>query len=128
MSLISEGMELLGLFDKAKNADLYKQLGDWIDKVRILQIENDRLLTEQRELKEQLRFKGSLERVEGHTFVKGDDEGICPRCAEVDNRPVHLMVMHNPKRPYVTATCPACKTVAQDSRPRKREEFIHRPT
>ena len=86
MSLIGEGMELLGLFDKAKNADLYKQLGDWIDKVRVLQIENEHLLTERKELKEQLRFKGVLERINGHTFVQGDDEEICPSCAAVTMR------------------------------------------
>jgi hypothetical protein len=54
LSLIDEGMELLGLFDMAKDADLYKQLGAWIDKDRILQTENDKLLGELKETKEQL--------------------------------------------------------------------------
>jgi regulator of replication initiation timing len=58
MSLIGEGLELLGLLDKARNASLYKRLGDWIDKVRALQIENDHLLIEQKKLKEQLQLKG----------------------------------------------------------------------
>jgi hypothetical protein len=110
MSLIGEGMELLALFDKAKNADLYKQLGDWIDKVRILQVENDRLLTEQKEFKEQLRFKGVLERIKGHIFVQNDDEEICPRCAEVESKPVHLIPVHSKHPPYQKAGCPACKT------------------
>ena len=109
MSLIGDGLELLGLIDKARNADLYKQLGDWIDKVRILQIENDRLLTEQRELKEQLRFKGVLERINGHTFVQGDDEEICPRCAESELKPVHLVPMHSKHAPFQKAACPDCK-------------------
>jgi rubrerythrin len=109
MSLIGDGLELLGLIDKARNADLYKQLGDWIDKVRTLQIENDRLLTEQKEMKEQIRFKGVLERVNGHTFVQGDDEEICPRCAEADLKLVHLIPVHSKRPPWQKAGCPSCK-------------------
>ena len=123
MSIIGEGLEILGLIDKAKNADVYRQLGDYIDKVRALQIENDRLLTEQRELKEQLRFKGSIERVKGRTFVQGDDEQICPRCAEVDHIPIHLMTLPYPKPPYVRSTCPACKGITEDNRPLRRHEL-----
>jgi hypothetical protein len=109
MSIIGDGLELLGLIDKARNADLYKQLGDWIDKVRILQIENDRLLTEQKELREQRRFKGVLERVDGHTFVQGDSEEICPRCAEADSKPLHLIPVHSKHAPFQKAGCPDCK-------------------
>ena len=75
MSIIGEGLEILGLIDRAKNADVYRQLGDYIDKVRTQQIENDKLHEEVRNLKEQLRFKGTVERISGHTFVEGDDEG-----------------------------------------------------
>jgi hypothetical protein len=116
-------LELLGLLDKARNADLYKQLGDWIDKVRILQVENDRLLTEQKELKEQLRFKGALERIDGHTFLQGDDEEICPSCAAVSNRPVHLEPMRTPSAPFQRATCPACKTEYMHVKPVKRSNL-----
>src|SRR5690349_3979407 len=101
MSIIGDGLEILGLIDKAKNADVYRQLGDYIDKVREQQVENDKLHTEIRDLKEQLRFKGSIERIKGRTFVQGDDEQICPRCAEVDKIPVHLMMLPYPKPPYV---------------------------
>jgi hypothetical protein len=97
MSIIGDGLEILGLIDKAKNADVYRQLGDYIDKVREQQIENDKLHTEIRDLKEQLRFKGVVERIHGHVFVPGDDEEICPRCAEVDRRVVHLMVLRVPQ-------------------------------
>ena len=120
MSLIGEGMELLGLFDKAKNADLYKQLVDWIDKVRILQIENDRLLTEQRELTEQLRFKGVLERINGHTFVQGDNEEICPRCAAIDGKPIYIMQ----KSRGVPATCPQCGLEMLQHYPKTRQEAL----
>ena len=82
MSIIGEGLEILGLIDKAKNADVYRQLGDYIDKVREQQIENDKLQTEIRELKQTLRFRATVERINGHTFVEGDDEELCPRCAE----------------------------------------------
>ena len=30
MSIIGEGLEILGLIDKAKNAAVYRQLGDYI--------------------------------------------------------------------------------------------------
>jgi hypothetical protein len=121
MSLIGDGLEIMGLLDKARNAELYKQLGDWIDKVRVLQLENDRLLTEQRELKEQLRFKGVLERVKGHTFVQGDDEEICPRCAEAKLTPIHLISHHSQRPPYQKAFCPECKTEFQHNVPYTRQ-------
>lgn len=113
MSLIGDGLELLGLLDKARNADLYKQLGDYIDKVREQQIENEKLHTEVRELKEQLRFKGTIERINGHVFVQGDDEEICPRCAESDNKPVHLMRLMNTKSGAVRTRCPQCNIELQ---------------
>jgi phage FluMu protein Com len=126
VSLIGDGLELLGLIDKARNADLYKQLGDWIDKVRILQIENDRLLTEQKELKEQLRFKGVLERINGHVFAQGDDEELCPRCAESDHKPVHLLRLSNKLPPYLKATCPQCKLVLDQNIPYTRDIALKR--
>jgi hypothetical protein len=121
MSLISDGLELFGLFDKAKNADLYKQLGDYIDKVREQQIENDRLHAQVRDLNEQLRFKGSIERIDGHVFVQGDEEEICPRCAEVDRRPVHLMQLLT-KPTGLRVTCPGCRLELPSRYTKKRSE------
>ena len=86
MSLVGDGVELLKLIDKGHNASLYKQLGEWIDKVLTLQKTVDDQATEIRLLKEQVRFKASLQRLEGHTFVDDDLHEICPRCAEVDLR------------------------------------------
>lgn len=125
MSLIGEGMELLGLFDKAKNADLYKQLGDWIDKVRNLQIENDRLHGDLKEAKEQLRFKGVVGRINGHTFVEGDDEEICPRCAEIDLRPVHLMSLRGKNGQFTS--CPQCHLETRFRHPKRRQEALSTP-
>jgi hypothetical protein len=109
MGLISEGVDLLKLANRAQNADLYKQLGEWIDKVTELHKQNEELTVERNQLREQVRFKGMLERINGHTFVEGDDEEICSRCAEVDLRPVHLARLHSKHPPFVKATCPACK-------------------
>ena len=109
MSIIGEGLEILGLIDKAKNADVYRQLGDYIDKVREQQIENDRLQAEVRDLKEKLRFKGTLERLKGHTFAQGDDEELCPRCAEADFTPIHLIPQHSKLPPFQKAYCPKCR-------------------
>jgi hypothetical protein len=110
MSLIGDGIEIMNLIDKAKNADLFKQLGEWIDKVLKLQGQVDELTTERNTLKEYLRFKAALERINGHTFVEGDDEELCPRCAEVDLRPVHLMPFDWVKPPFMKTVCPACQT------------------
>ena len=121
MSIFGEGLEILGLIDKAKNADVYRQLGDYIDKVREQQIENDRLRAEVRDLNEKLRFKGDVERVKGHTFVRGDDEEICPRCAEVDFVPVHLIPQHSNRAPYQKAFCPQCKIEFNHNAPQTRQ-------
>lgn len=120
MSVLGEGLEILGLIDEAKNADVYRPLGDYIDKVREQQIENDRLHTEVWSLREQLRFKGVIQRINGLVFAEDDDEEICPRCAEVDNRPVHLMVLHIEKG--YSLACPACKLRTHRHIPVKRTQ------
>ena len=109
MGLISEGVELLNLVDKAKNADLYKQLGDWISKVEQLQKDKETLTEKVHDLSDRVRFKGKLEYIAGHTYVEGLDQEICPRCADVDHRPVRMMDM-NIDGKGMKATCPQCKT------------------
>jgi hypothetical protein len=121
MSLIGEGMELMKLLDKAKNADLYKQLGEWIDKVLDLQKRSDELTFERNSLREQLLFKRTLERINGHTFIQGEDEEICPSCAAVELRPVYLQRLRSKHPPYVKATCPACKFEMDHNVPYTRE-------
>jgi hypothetical protein len=74
-----------------------------------LQQDNKSLIDENARLKEQLRFKSTVRRVAGHTYVDGDDEEICSRCAEVDFRVVHLLDMNVDGRGK-KATCPQCKT------------------
>lgn len=109
MGLVSEGVDLLRLANKVQNADLYRELANWIDKVSELQKENEQLKAERDQCKEQLRFKGTLERINGHTFVQGDDEEICGRCAEVDMRLVHLMPRVPQKTGWPVAACPNVK-------------------
>ena len=121
MGLIGDGLEILGLIDKAKNADVYRQLGDYIEKVRTQQIENDKLHDEIRDLKEKLRFTGVIERINGHVFVEGDEEEICPRCAEVERRPVHLMMLLT-KGNGMRASCPSCKLELPNRYPKKRND------
>lgn len=124
MGLIGEGVDILKLVNKAQNADLYKQLGEWIDKVLDLQRQNEELTAERNQLREQVRFKGVLERVAGHTFVQGDDEEICPRCAEVKAIPVHLIPQHSKLLPFQKAACPECKIEFHHSVPMKRTELL----
>lgn len=111
MGMLSEGIEILGLIDKVKNSDLYRQLGTYIDKVREQQIENDHLHAEVRDLREQLRFKGSLERIKGHVFTEGDEEELCPHCAEAERRPIHLMRLRNDKG-QTRLGCPKCGLIS----------------
>jgi hypothetical protein len=84
-------------------------IGEWIEKVLDLQERNDELTTERNQLREQVRFKSVLERVNGHIFIQGDDEEICPRCAEADSKAVHLISVHPQHPPYQKAGCPNCK-------------------
>jgi hypothetical protein len=127
MSLIGEGIEIMKLVDKARNVDLYKQLGEWIDKVVDLQKANDDITTERNQLREQIRFKAVLQRIKGHTFVEGDDEEICSRCAEVDSRPVHLMPRVKQKAGWPMAACPQCKTPTSSSEPLLRSQALRLP-
>jgi hypothetical protein len=121
MSIIGEGLEILGLIDKAKNADVYRQLGDYIDKVRALQLENERITDRLKETERQLVFSGRIERIKSHVFVEGDDEEICPRCAEVDHRPVHLMILRIPQI-GARLGCPQCNLQTHRHYPLKRGE------
>ena len=109
MGIVSEGVDLLRLANKVQNADLYKQLAEWIDKVTELQRENDGLREERNELSEQLRLKGTLQRINGHVFVEGDDEEICPRCAESELKLIHLIPHRSSRPPYQRAWCPKCE-------------------
>lgn len=122
MGLIGEGIDLLKLVDKARNADLYKQLGEWIDRVGELQKRNSALEAELVELKGRLNFMRAAERISGHTFVEGDDEEVCSRCAEVDRRGVHLisgMVAGHGR----WSICPQCKAPGKSSRPATRQSI-----
>jgi hypothetical protein len=112
MGLISEGVDLLNLVDKARNADLYKELGEWIEKVRELQRRNGVLESELTDLKAKVSFIGRIERISGHTFVEGDEEEICSRCAEVDRRAVHFVPgMVDGRGKW--SVCPECKAPAR---------------
>ena len=116
MGIVSEGVDLLRLVDKGANADLYKQLGEWIDKVTALQTAADELTSTNRRLEEKLRFKGKFQRFAGRTYVDDDEEEVCSRCAEIDLRPVRVMDM-NIDGTGKRATCPQCKTRRGDLSP-----------
>lgn len=122
MSLFGDGLELLKLVDKGVNTELYRQLGEWIDKVAELQKQNEALAQENSSLRERLKFKGTVVRVQGHSFVEGDDEEICSRCAEVANRPVHLVMVRHEKI-GIRAACPECKTPLSHGHPIRRSHL-----
>jgi|SRR6185437_8915413 len=120
MGIVSEGVDLLRLVNKAQSVDLYRELGAWIDKVADLQKENDALRQERDALKEQVRFKSVIERVNGHLFIQGEDEEICPRCAEADLQPIHLIPHHSKQAPFQKAWCPKCQIEFQHNAPYSR--------
>jgi hypothetical protein len=121
MSLIGDGLAILNLVDKGRNAPLYMQLGEWIDKVAELQGERDELIEEIRSLRERARLQGAVQRLQGHTYVQGSDDEICPACMALHSRLVFLEAMRSERPPYVKATCPACKTEYLHNRPVRRE-------
>lgn len=97
MGMISDGFELLKLANIGANADLHGKLGKFVEKAQELQARVEALEELNKDLKDQLRFKGTFVRLAGQVYVDGDDEPLCSRCADVDNRPVHLREHHDPK-------------------------------
>ncbi|MFZ0661387.1 MAG: hypothetical protein WAM66_01735 [Acidobacteriaceae bacterium] len=120
MGIVSEGVDVLKLVNKVQNADLYRELDGWIDKVRDLQKENEIFREERDSLREQVRFKGVIERVNGHVFIQGEDEEVCPKCAEVDLKPIHLIPHHSKHAPFQKAWCPKCEIEFQHNVPYSR--------
>jgi hypothetical protein len=123
MGVISEGVALLNLVDKAKNAELYKELGEYITKVEQLQKDKDALTGKILDLSDQLRFKGKVEYIAGATFAEGLDQEICPGCADVEHKPVRMQDMNIDGR-GMKATCPKCKTTMGNRPPITRQQAV----
>ena len=105
MSIIGDGIELMKLINIGANAELYGKMAKFVEEAQELKLKVEQLEEANKILREQLRFKSSLSRIGGNVFADGDDEPLCARCAEVDNRPVHIL-----KRPMRNPICPHCKT------------------
>ena len=112
MGIISDGIELTKLVNKAANVELYLKLAEWIERVEELKAKNDLLEEQNRQLKESLRFKGSFVRIGPCVYVDGDEDPICSHCADVDNRPIHIWEQRL-KDIGVTPMCPRCKNQAR---------------
>ena len=108
LSVIGDGLDILKLVNKGANADLYSKIGKLIDEARDLYQQREELERENKDLKQQLRFKGEVQRVGSFVYQIGDEYPLCSRCADVDNRPVHLVVQRIPQQGDV-AVCPQCK-------------------
>jgi len=109
MGIIGEGVEIMKLVNIGANADLYGKLAKFIEEAQELNAKVEKLEEANRELREQLRFKGTIVRIAGYAYVEGDDEPICSRCADVDNRPVHVTIQRHEKMGLL-AMCPQCKS------------------
>lgn len=108
MGMIGDGVEIMKLVNIGANADLYGKLAKYVDEAQELKSKVEKLEEANKELREQLRFKGTVVRVAGFAYVDGDDEPICSRCADVDNRPVHVTIQRHEKMGFL-AMCPQCK-------------------
>ena len=126
MGVIGEGVDLLKLVDKGAHADLYKQLGEWIDKVGDLQKEDDGLHAKERATGEQIvsSFKGSFQRIGSHTYVEGDEEEKFVLDARKLIFDQFISSSMNIDRQGRRATCPQCKTARATGSPvpRKRAQ------
>jgi hypothetical protein len=76
--------------------------------VASLKRENDTLNNENASLREQLRFRAAITRINGHTYIDGDDAEMCANCLAVRSVAVPLQDM-NLDRQGRKATCPNCK-------------------
>jgi hypothetical protein len=108
MGIIGDGLEILKLVNMGANAELYGKMAKFVEETQELKAKVEALEEANRDLNEQLRFKGSIVRVQGNVYVDGDDEPICSRCADVDHRPVHI-THHRDMKMGTLAMCPQCK-------------------
>ena len=94
------------LYDAQKEAlDLLDLSREKDEKIRDLEAEVERL-------KESVRLKGDVVEQSGWYFLTKDDGSwkyppLCPRCWQVDARPVYLQRVPGPKR--MGMTCPQCQ-------------------
>lgn len=90
-----------------------------------LKQENSSLAIENAQRRERLRFKRTLKRINGHTYIDGDDAEMCSRCAAVEYLAVPLQDM-NLDGSGRKATCPHCRMPRGNGPPipRKRSEGI----
>jgi hypothetical protein len=121
MGVLNDGLELLEVMRKGLSAAQDKEIGDLITEIRHVQTERDSLAVRVLDLSEQLRFKGRVEYIAGATFVEGFDQEICPRCADVEHKPVRLQDMTVDGR-GMKATCPQCKTAIGNRSPITRQQ------
>jgi hypothetical protein len=98
------------------------------ERIEALQQENSSLAAENAVLHDKINVKDSVQRIHGRTYINGNDEEICSRCADVDFRAVRLLDMNIDGR-GLKATCPHCKTARGNGPPiprKKAEEKARR--
>jgi hypothetical protein len=76
--------------------------------IAALKQENSSLAADNAQLREKLLIKGAIRRINGHTYVDGDDAEMCSRCLAVLSLAVPLQDM-NLDGKGMKATCPQCK-------------------
>ena len=77
-------------------------------KMAALQQDNTALVAENAQLREQLRLRETIKRINQHTYIDGDDAEMCARCLAAQSLAIPLQDMNLDGR-GMKATCPQCK-------------------
>jgi hypothetical protein len=108
MGAIDNVKEVAKLVKDIGNMDLYRQLLDLQGEIMELTQTNRELQSKVAELQETLVTVGKMVFRSPFYFAEGDNVPHCPRCWEVDRRPVHypspFQSMAGP-----VYTCPQCE-------------------
>jgi len=107
MGAIDNVKEVAKLVKDLGNMELYRQILDLQGEIMELTQVNRELQTKLTELENTLTQVGKMEFRSPFYYAEGDNVPHCPRCWEVNRRPVHL----TPPRPTVAGpeyNCPEC--------------------
>lgn len=90
MKIIEHGKSVIDLVRKMDNVELYREIVDLQAEIVDLASENADLKTKIAELKNKGDIKKKIEFKPPFFFFKGDKVALCPKCWQVDERPVYL--------------------------------------
>jgi hypothetical protein len=90
MSIIDNAKEIADLVKKVGDIDLYRKIVDLQGEVVELSTRNFELERKAKDLEDALYRKQSLKHIRLIYYAEDDPIPFCPRCWEIDNKPIHL--------------------------------------